>query len=73
MDRIRIGKDDTIFANVKQVKKVPVTVLLGALGFSEDEILDKLTYKDFLKNFLEKYPMKSQDESLVELNKITSW
>ena len=62
-------RDDTIFANVNKLKKVPITILLGALGFSEDDILEKITHKEFFKITLDKYPMMSQDESLVELNK----
>ena len=31
-------KDDIIFANVNKLKKVPVTTLLGALGFTEEDV-----------------------------------
>tara|TARA_Y100001970_G_scaffold290551_1_gene424659 strand:- start:7264 stop:10467 length:3204 start_codon:yes stop_codon:yes gene_type:complete len=62
-------RDDTIFANVNKLKKVPITVLLGALGFTEEEVLSKIEHKEFFMKTLEKYPMESKEVSLVELNK----
>ena len=62
-------KDDTIFANVNKLKKVPITLFLGALGFTEKEVLERVSHNDFLKITIEKYPFLSHEESLLELNK----
>ena len=48
---------------------MPITVLLGALGFTEEEVLSKIEHKEFFMKTLEKYPMESKEVSLVELNK----
>jgi DNA-directed RNA polymerase subunit beta len=66
---IESEKDNTIHANINKLKKVPITVLLGALGFTEKEIYENIHHKDFLKITFDKYPLMSYEESLVELNK----
>jgi DNA-directed RNA polymerase subunit beta len=62
-------RDDIIFANVNKLKKVPVTTLLGALGFTEEQVLDGIDHKDYFRKTLEKFPIQEQNQSLVELNK----
>ena len=62
-------KDDTIFANVNKLKKVPVTLLLGALGFVEKDVISAISHVDFFQKTIEKYPFMDQNQSLLELNK----
>ncbi|MDC0036878.1 DNA-directed RNA polymerase subunit beta [bacterium] len=66
---IESERDDIINANVNKLKKVPISLFLGALGFTEEQVLAEVEHKEFLKTTLEKFPMQGQDESLVELNK----
>ncbi|RAP32091.1 DNA-directed RNA polymerase subunit beta, partial [Candidatus Marinamargulisbacteria bacterium SCGC AG-414-C22] len=66
---IESEKDDTIFANVNKLKKVPLTLLLGALGFTESDVLKAIKHKEYFQKTIDKYPFEDQDTSLVELNK----
>ena len=54
-------KDDTIFANVNKLKKVPVTLLLGALGFTEKDVTSRISHSDYFQKTIEKYPFLDQD------------
>ena len=65
---IESERDDIINANVNKLK-VPISLFLGALGFTEEEVLAGVEHKEFLQTTLEKFPMQDQDASLVELNK----
>ena len=63
-------RDNTIFANVNKLKKkVPVTLLLSALGITEKEIFSNIKHKEYFEATLEKYPLQDQESALVELNK----
>ena len=48
---------------------MPITTFLGALGFTHEEILEKLQNKEILKPTLEKHPVVSTKESLLMLHK----
>ncbi len=62
-------RDDIIFANVNKLKKVPVTTLLGALGFTEEEVLKHIEHKSYFQKTLDKFPIQDQSVALIELNK----
>lgn len=61
---------DCIYVRIDRTRKLPVTVLLRALGYStNEEILDKYNDDDFLKITLEKDNTQTQEEGLVEIYK----
>lgn len=71
---INIGRRDLITVKIDRRRKLPVTVLLRALGFGSDqEILDalkdeiKLDQFDLMANTIDKDPTKSKEEALLEL------
>ncbi len=69
-----VGKRDVITVKIDRRRKMPVTVLLRAIGYGEDEaILDlfkDMELKDgvdYVRNTLDKDTTKSQAEALIEL------
>ncbi|MDQ4045109.1 MAG: DNA-directed RNA polymerase subunit beta, partial [Chloroflexota bacterium] len=65
---------DVISVKIDRKRKMPVTILLRALGYeTDDELLalfsdvDTSETRRFIQSTLEKEPTKSQDEALVEL------
>ena len=62
--------NDVFYARVDRTRKIPVTTLLRALGLATDEqILDFFGNEEKLKVTLEKDPIKTQDEALIEIYK----
>ena len=62
--------NDVFYARVDRTRKIPVTTLLRALGLSTDEqILDFFGNEEKLRVTLEKDPIKTQDEALIEIYK----
>ena len=71
---INVGKRDVITVKIDRRRKMPVTVLLRAMGFGTDEdlmkLFDDISIKDttdFIRNTIEKDATKSQSEALIEL------
>ncbi|MBQ6154499.1 DNA-directed RNA polymerase subunit beta, partial [bacterium] len=69
-----VGRRDVITVKIDKRRKMPVTVLLRALGYGTDEELLKLLKEEIdtdqfnlIKNTLEKDPCKSQNEALLEV------
>src|SRR5258708_9113404 len=69
-----VGKRDVITVKVDRRRKMPVTVLLRAMGYSSDEDVTKLFADtevkdgaDYIANTLQKDVTKSQSEALIEL------
>ncbi|KYP79703.1 DNA-directed RNA polymerase subunit beta [Ferroacidibacillus organovorans] len=59
---------DIIYVRIDRTRKIPVTVLLRALGFSTDaEILNLLGEDDYLRNTLEKDSTDSTEKALTEI------
>ena len=59
---------DIIYVRIDRTRKIPVTVLLRALGFSSDaEILSLLGENDYLRNTLEKDNTESTERALIEI------
>ncbi|PWI58610.1 DNA-directed RNA polymerase subunit beta [Sulfoacidibacillus thermotolerans] len=59
---------DIIYVRIDRTRKIPVTVLLRALGFSSDaEILSLLGEDEFLRNTLEKDNTDSTEKALIEI------
>ena len=50
---------DVVYVRIDRTRKLPLTVLLRALGFSNDqEIIDLLGDSEYLRNTLEKMALK---------------
>jgi DNA-directed RNA polymerase subunit beta len=59
---------DIIYVRIDRTRKIPVTVLLRALGFGTDaEILDLLGDDEYVRNTLDKDNTDSTDKALIEI------
>ncbi|KGA98324.1 DNA-directed RNA polymerase subunit beta [Alkalihalobacillus alcalophilus ATCC 27647 = CGMCC 1.3604] len=59
---------DIVYVRIDRTRKIPVTVLLRALGFGSDqEIIDLLGEDEYLRNSLEKDNTDSSDKALLEI------
>jgi DNA-directed RNA polymerase subunit beta len=59
---------DIIYVRIDRTRKIPVTVLLRALGFGTDQqILDLLGDDEYVRNTLEKDNTDSTDKALIEI------
>ncbi len=62
--------NDVVYVRVDRTRKIPVTVLLRALGYgSDDEILTLIGESQQLKNTLDKDTTDSVDSGLIEIYK----
>ena len=64
---IETDSNNILYANINKIKKVPVTTLLGALGYTEEEILASTADKDVLGRTIEKHPVPVANEALVDI------
>jgi len=59
---------DVVHVRIDRTRKLPITVLLRALGFSTDqEIIDLLGDNEYLKNILEKDNTETTEKALLEI------
>ncbi|MDQ0157008.1 DNA-directed RNA polymerase subunit beta [Robertmurraya andreesenii] len=59
---------DVVYVRIDRTRKLPVTVLLRALGFGSDqEILDLIGDNEYLRNTLEKDNTEGTDKALLEI------
>ncbi|MEC5425593.1 DNA-directed RNA polymerase subunit beta [Virgibacillus sp. C22-A2] len=59
---------DVAYVRIDRTRKLPITVLLRALGFSTDqEIIDILGDNEYLKNTLEKDNTETTEKALLEI------
>ncbi|WP_436867762.1 DNA-directed RNA polymerase subunit beta [Staphylococcus shinii] len=59
---------DVVYVRIDRTRKLPLTVLLRALGFSTDqEIVDLLGENEYLRNTLEKDGTENTDQALLEI------
>ncbi|PTX58167.1 DNA-directed RNA polymerase subunit beta [Melghirimyces profundicolus] len=59
---------DILFVRIDRTRKIPVTVLLRALGFSSDaEILDLLGDDEYVRNTLDKDNTGNTEKALIEI------
>ncbi|MBP1996436.1 DNA-directed RNA polymerase subunit beta [Paenibacillus eucommiae] len=59
---------DIIYVRIDRTRKIPVTVLLRALGFGTDmEILELLGDDEYIRNTLDKDNTDSTDKALIEI------
>lgn len=71
---ITVGKRNVIAVKIDRRRKLPVTVLLRAFGFSSDQAIkdafkEEIAYDEFdlVESTLEKDATKSQEEALIEI------
>ncbi|GAX89329.1 DNA-directed RNA polymerase subunit beta [Effusibacillus lacus] len=59
---------DIVYVRIDRTRKIPVTVLLRALGYSTDaEIIDLLGESEYLRNTLDKDNTDSSEKALLEI------
>ncbi|KAE9040485.1 DNA-directed RNA polymerase subunit beta [Phytophthora rubi] len=59
---------DVVYVRIDRTRKIPVTVLLRALGFGTDaEILDLLGNDEYIRNTLDKDNTDSTEKALIEI------
>src|ERR1700730_2170334 len=59
---------DIIYVRIDRTRKIPVTVLLRALGFGTDaEIIELLGDNEYIRNTLDKDNTDSTDKALIEI------
>lgn len=59
---------DVVHVRIDRTRKLPVTVLLRALGFSSDqEIIDLIGDNEYLRNSLEKDNTENSEKALLEI------
>lgn len=59
---------DVVYVRIDRTRKLPVTVLLRALGFGSDqEIIDLIGDNEYLQNTLEKDNTESVEKALLEI------
>lgn len=58
-----------IQAHINKMKKLPVSLLLGAVGYSEKDILEKIKDVDLFRKTLDKAPVESTKEALLEIHR----
>ncbi|OFS53335.1 DNA-directed RNA polymerase subunit beta [Staphylococcus sp. HMSC064E03] len=59
---------DVVYVRIDRTRKLPLTVLLRALGFSNDqEIIDLLGDSEYLRNTLEKDGTENTEQALLEI------
>jgi DNA-directed RNA polymerase subunit beta len=66
---IESDKNKVLYMHVNKMKKLPVTAFLGALGYTEAELHKLFKNNLFLKATLEKGPITSREESLLEVHR----
>ncbi|WP_188208018.1 DNA-directed RNA polymerase subunit beta [Alkalibacillus aidingensis] len=59
---------DVVHVRIDRTRKLPITVLLRALGFSSDEeIIDLLGDNEYIRNTLEKDNTEDSEKALIEI------
>ncbi|MDQ0352410.1 DNA-directed RNA polymerase subunit beta [Alkalibacillus filiformis] len=59
---------DVVHVRIDRTRKLPITVLLRALGFSsDDEIIDLLGDNEYIRNTLEKDNTEDSEKALIEI------
>ncbi len=62
-----VDKRDTVGVRIDRKRRQPVTVLLKALGWTEDRIRERFSWSETLLATLEKDHITTQDEALLDI------
>ncbi|HYT10622.1 MAG TPA: DNA-directed RNA polymerase subunit beta, partial [Mycobacteriales bacterium] len=62
-----VDKRDTVGVRIDRKRRQPVTVLLKALGWTEEKIRERFTWSQTLLATLEKDHIQTQDEALLDI------
>jgi len=66
---VEVDHNGIAYAHINKTKRVPVTYLLSAIGYSHDEIYKLTSQPDIIKNTFDKSPFESQEEALIFIYK----
>jgi len=66
---IECDSNHIVYAHINKMKKIPVTTFMGAIGYTNEELLNLIEDKDFFRKTLEKAPITSPKECLLETYK----
>ncbi len=66
---IEVDSKQFFYAHLNKAKKIPLTLLLSALGFSEDEFINRIGHRDLFETTFTKFPFTSEEEALIDLHK----
>ncbi len=66
---IETDSNNILYANINKIKKVPVTTLLGAVGFSGEDVAHSIGDDETFAKTLEKHPVPPTPEALVDIYK----
>ncbi|MFA5879512.1 MAG: DNA-directed RNA polymerase subunit beta [Candidatus Margulisiibacteriota bacterium] len=61
--------NNILYAHINKIKKLPVSILLGALGYSQEEMIALLGHEDIFRKTLDKAPVESPKEAMLELHR----
>ncbi len=62
-----VDKRDTVGVRIDRKRRQPVTVLLKALGWTNDQIRERFGFSEIMMGTLEKDPTAGPDEALLEI------
>ncbi|MEO9326971.1 DNA-directed RNA polymerase subunit beta [Gordonia aurantiaca] len=62
-----VDKRDTVGVRIDRKRRQPVTVLLKALGYTNEEITERFGFSEIMMSTLEKDNTANQDEALLEV------
>lgn len=60
---------DYTYIKIDKTRKIPITIFLRALGYTEAEMKDTFSHYEFLAKTFEKDPTQNEEEALIELYK----
>ncbi|MBU0579623.1 MAG: DNA-directed RNA polymerase subunit beta [Candidatus Margulisbacteria bacterium] len=66
---VEVDTNNLIFVHVNKMKKLPITVLLGAVGYSVEEVNSICVDKEFIRKTMDKSPITSPREALLEIHR----
>ncbi len=64
-----VDKRDTVGVRIDRKRRQPVTVLLKALGWTNEQIRERFSFSETLLATLEKDPTTTQDEALLDIHR----
>lgn len=66
---IESDNHQVIYAHINKMKKLPVTTLLGGLGFSQEDILSRAVDSELMRKTLEKGPVTTVKDALFDIHR----